>query len=178
MIKCYLCDEYERFVTENHPLIYSFLRSRRLDEAEYYDVVVFGFLKAADAYLSKPELRRQYKFSTIARTKMGDEIFKYYEKQTRLKRKGVTISLDALTDGGDECLSLLSVPDSGFMDFETKLLKLELASRVSKRDMRVIRMKNNGYSTKEIAKDQKMTIKAVRDLLNSLYEVVWSVCYD
>ncbi len=47
----YTHSEYERFVSENHPLICSFLRERRLDQSEFYDVVVFGFLNAAGFFV-------------------------------------------------------------------------------------------------------------------------------
>lgn len=179
MTSCYPKEEYDRFVTDNHPLVYSFLNSRRLEENEFYDVVVFGFLKAADEYLSKPELRQMYKFSTIARVKMRDAVRKYYEKQMRRKRIAPMISLDAQIYGGDEVLSLhevLSVPDSREMDFETELLMLELASKVSKRDMRVIRMKTDGYGVREIAKAQRMSMRGVGELLAGLRDVVLSVC--
>jgi DNA-binding CsgD family transcriptional regulator len=54
---------------------------------------------------------------------------------------------------------------------------IELASRVSKRDMAVIRMKADGYRTREIAKAQKMPMKSVSDLLAGLRGTVLSVCY-
>ncbi len=177
--KCYYSKgEYDAFVAKNHPLILSFLRSRRLDESEFYDVVVFGFLKAADAYLSKPELRTRFKFGTIAYVKMRDALSEYRRQQNRQKRKGYTVSLDAPFGDEDGLLTLhdvLSAPDSRMMDFETELLMLELASRLSKRDMRVLRMRAQGYKLWEIAKGQRMTVKYISDLLAGLRETVLAV---
>jgi hypothetical protein len=60
-----LTREQREFATKWHNLIYTFLNEKRLPEEDYYDIVVFGFLRAVKEYLSKPALQR-YSFSTIA----------------------------------------------------------------------------------------------------------------
>lgn len=42
--------EYQDFVTENHSLIWKFIRSKDLDEEEFYDLAAIGFCKAAQLY--------------------------------------------------------------------------------------------------------------------------------
>jgi DNA-binding CsgD family transcriptional regulator len=64
------------------------------------------------------------------------------------------------------------------MDFDTELLMLELASRVSKREMDVVRMKADGYGTREIARAQRMPMKGVNDLLAGLRDIVLAVCFE
>ena len=60
-----LTKEQHRFAEENHDLVYSFLNAKNLPESSFYDVVIFGYLRAAQEYCEVPSLHR-YKFSTLA----------------------------------------------------------------------------------------------------------------
>ena len=173
--------EQQKFAADNHGLVYSFLRMRGLDENEFYDVVIFGYLKAVKEYLAASTLSQKYEFSTIAYTKMNDMLYKHFEKQNRQKRKACTISLEATVYGGGEILSLHEIlPSSNplMADLETDLLMLELASRVSKREMDVILMKTEGYGVRDIAKTKKMSMKGVNELLAGLRDTVLAICYE
>ena len=179
MIEAMLTPEQRRFAAEHHSLVYSFLRLYRLDESDFYDVVVFGYIKAAKEYLSNAKLRRNYAFSTIAFRKMKDALHRHRENQNRQKRKAVIVSLDAARYGESETLSLhemLYAPDTTMLDFETELLMLELAARVSRQEMRIVRMKADGYSASEIAKTQHMSVKGVVALLAGLRETLHAIC--
>jgi len=180
MVETALTPEQQRFAADHHSLVYAFLNERKLQDDDFYDIVVFGYLKAVKEYLTNFTLSQKYEFSTIAFTKMRDELYRHNEYQNRQKRQGYNISLEATIYGDDEALSLqevLSAPDPKTVDFETELLMLELASRVSQRDMDVIRMKADGYGVKEIAKAQHMPMKGVNELLAGLRDTVLSVCY-
>ena len=181
MIETALTPEQQRFAADNHGLVYAFLNEKRLPDDDFYDVVVFGYLKAVKTYLTNITLSQKYEFSTVSYKYMRSELCKHYEYQNCQKRKGFTISLEAAVYGDDEVLSLqevLSVPDSNTVDFETELIMLELASRVSKREMDVIRMKKDGYGVREIAKAQRMPMKGVNELLASVRDTVLAVCYE
>ena len=181
MVETALTAEQQSFAAEHHGLVYAFLNEKRLQEDEFYDVVVFGYLRAVKTFLVNHLLRQKYEFSTIAYTKMNDTLFKHFEKRNRQKRKGHTISLESIVFSDGEALSLqevLSGPDSSMLDFETELLMLELASRVSKQEMDVIRMKTDGFGTREIAKTQRMPMKGVNEVLAGLRNDVLAVCYE
>ena len=60
-----LTKEQQDFAAEHHGLVYKFLNDNHLPEDEFYDVVIFGYLKAVQDYFSR-EMLRQYSFSTIA----------------------------------------------------------------------------------------------------------------
>jgi len=172
--------EQQKFAADNHGLVYSFLNSRQLNEDEFYDIVVFGYLRAVRNFFAIPRLHN-YKFSTIAYNAMNSDLYSYYEKQSCQKRKAYTISLEAVVYGDGEALSLqevLPAPDSLMADLETDLLMLELASRVSKREMDIILMKTEGYGVRDIAKSKKMSIKGVTELLAGLRDTVLAVCYE
>lgn len=60
-----LTAEQSAFAAEHHELIGDYLRLRRLPVDEYYDTVVFGYLRAVRRYCTMPVLHK-YKFATIA----------------------------------------------------------------------------------------------------------------
>ncbi|MBQ9720483.1 MAG: hypothetical protein IJV64_07290 [Oscillospiraceae bacterium] len=47
-----LTESQRRFAAENHDLIYAFLRERRYDPDEFYDIAAFGVLRAVIRYLT------------------------------------------------------------------------------------------------------------------------------
>lgn len=172
--------EQQKFAADHHALVYSFLNSKRLCEDDFYDVVIFGYLRAVKRYSDEPKARL-YAFSTVAWREMGQSLSDYYKSQSRQKRKAYVISLDSVVYRDEEALSLhevLPVPDPLRVDFETELLMLELASRVSKREMDVIRMKADGYGVRDIARSKKMSMKGVNELLAGLRDTVLAVCYE
>ncbi|MCL2816115.1 MAG: sigma-70 family RNA polymerase sigma factor, partial [Oscillospiraceae bacterium] len=129
-------------------MVYAFLNANRLAENDFYDVIIFGFLQAVKNYSEKPGLALKYAFSTIAWNSMRTSLSDYYQKQSRLKRQAVIIEFETVADdeNGDLLLDeVLAVPDSYTMDFETGLLMAELASKLSQREMEIIRMKIDGY---------------------------------
>ncbi len=173
-----LTPEQREFASYHHNLIYAFLNKKNLCDDDFYDIVVFGFLRAVQEYFNKPELER-YSFTTIAWRKMESSLNDFYKSQNRQKRHGYTISLESMVYG-KEFVSLaetVPAPDPLMMQLEMELLLHELAARVSGKQMTVIRMKADGYGVKEIAREQKTTIKAVRELLASTYDTVLSICY-
>ena len=179
MIETALTPEQQRFAADNHGLVYAFLNERRLSDDDFYDVVVFGYLRAVKRFFEEPSLSQKYSFSTIAWGAMRSKLFNHYKSNSRQVTS--MVSLDAFVYGDDEALSLqevLSVPDSNTVDFETELIMLDLASRVSKREMDVIRMKKDGYGVREIAKAQRMPMKGVNELLASVRDTVLAVCYE
>ena len=58
-----LTAEESAFAAEHHHLLLSYLKKARLDFDEFYDIAVFGYLRAVRKYLARPELRA-YQFST------------------------------------------------------------------------------------------------------------------
>ena len=175
--------DIQTFATEHHDLVFKFLNMKGLCEDDYYDIVVFGYMKAVKNYLSDYELREKYPFATIAFRKMKDSLSEEYLKMNRQKRKAITISLDApYYDGWDSApLSVeevLTAHDSEMDDFEMKLLLLDLASHVSKKEMEIVRMRLDGYGVKDIARRQSATIPQIKKMLDGLYKVTVSVCYN
>lgn len=164
-----LTPEQREYAADHHNLIYAFLNKKHLRDDEFYDIVVFGFLRAVKRYFEEPELS-QYSFSTIAWGGMDSCLINYYTSQKRKRSYGRTVSLDSLMHNG-EILSLeaaIPSPDPLMLQLETELLLHDLASRVSKRQMMVVRMKAEGYGYREIARKQNTTVQNIRELLDGV----------
>lgn len=87
-----LTSEQCLFATEHHGLVYSFLYANDLPIDEFYDVVIFGYLRAVSRYFNEPELQ-QYSFTTIAWRRMLACISDHRRKQRRPKHNADVISL-------------------------------------------------------------------------------------
>lgn len=124
--------EEQRYASEHYRLITSFLRRKRLDEREFFDVVAFGYLRAVRQYLGKPELVK-YRFSTIAFRKMNDCLKAYYRYLSRPKRSAFIVSLDAPigSEGGLTLTDIVSAPNYDLLDYETERLFLEQAAKLT-----------------------------------------------
>jgi RNA polymerase sigma-70 factor (ECF subfamily) len=167
-----LTAEQRIFAERHHRLIHTFLRSRWLPESEYYDVVVFGYLEAVEKYLKSHVLRRRYRFSTVAFVKMRDALFDERIRQNRLKRRGVTVNLNALRHADPH----LYAQDSRVTAFELRRLMLEMSEWLSPHEMAVIRLRVYGYSPWEISRKLKIPPTAVHDLVRSAHDTVLAIC--
>lgn len=85
------------FAAENHHIVGEYLRMRRLLEDEWYDVVIFRYLRAVRLWFDRPELHR-WKFRTIAYQNMRSAIG---NEMTKMGRRIQALSLDAEIQGTD-----------------------------------------------------------------------------
>jgi DNA-directed RNA polymerase specialized sigma24 family protein len=175
-----LTPEQRQFAEEQHGLVAKFLRYRRLPESDFYDIVIFGFLKAVVEYREKPSLREKYKFSTIANRKMRDTLYTHYIWQNRQMRRGGALSLNAEVYADGDTLALQDTiaapPDSLLLAIETTPLLRALAERISPREMELIRMKLYGYRTREISQLKHITMKNAADTVAGVYDTALDVC--
>ena len=179
MCKLYpLTREERRFAAEHHGLVYKFLHENHLATEDFYDVVIFGYLKAVQIYFSKPELQK-YSFTTIAWRKMHGYLMNYLRTQHRRKRSAEVISIHAGVDAKSLPLEeTLFKPDSLMLQFETELLLHDLAGRISAQQMDMIRMKSDGYGIRDIARSQNIPMKRVKEILEDVRQILMELCYE
>jgi len=153
VIQVPLTYEEQLYAAEQYGLVSAYLKRKHLDESEYFDVIIFGFLRAVHQYQTESELPK-YRFSTLAWRKMNDCLHDYYRYLRRHKRCASLVSLDAVEGDSDALMlrDLFAGPDPGTMDFETEKLFIEQASRLTKRQLRAARMRAAGYSARESTK--------------------------
>lgn len=173
-----LTKEQQRFAEKNHHLVYAFLNEKELPESVFYDVVIFGYLKAVQEYCEVPSLHR-FKFSTLAWKRMRSSLSNYYKYLSRPKRNAPVVSFDELigSEDGLRWEDVISCQDEMMLRFETELLLHALASRLPHREMRIIRMKVRGDRMHDIAKEERMTFRQINKALENSYPTVISVLW-
>lgn len=121
-----LTKEQQAFATAHHSLVYKFLNENRLPEDEFYDVVIFGYLKAVRDYFSDLTAQ-QFTFSTIANRRMKFCLFDYFRTQERRKTPEIYNDATACV-WRDGTWQLLEDTSKGFLLFVQSKSKEESAA--------------------------------------------------
>lgn len=160
-----LTDEQRQLAEEYHGLIYAFLRERRLDEGEFYDVVVFGYLNAVRKWTELPHLRT-YSFKTIAFKSMLTSTGNERKKNARRIQ---TTSLDAENGEGHSLYDVLveTAPDGGDSGGQYAAQYADLLKALTRRQKAVLSMKSNGYTSRQIS--EMLHIKSPHAVDNIAY---------
>jgi len=162
--------EQQDFAATNHNLVYDFLNKKHLGENEYYDIVIFGYLRAVQKYIQRPELHR-YKFSTIAWSAMETDLKNYHEYKNRPMRKAVCCSLEQVIPCTDGLLLGAVIPTHNPIErFEDSLLWMEVASMINKKQMDILQMKVAGMSEREIAREYQTSRDSIRNVIEVIKE--------
>ncbi len=169
--------DYERnFATENHNLVYSFLNRYGYSLEDYYDVAIFGFLKAVQIYSRRKDLRNKYDFPFIGWQYMRSEIGNYLRTQSAKKRKPAeaVISLDDCYEEVESLHNGISgnVPESEVLEME---LLTELFSSLSDKQRKIAEMKMDGYGGKEIYAELGLRQSAYYAEMKSIREALGKV---
>ena len=146
---------YERkFAEENHNLVYAFLHKHGYSLENYYDVAIFGFLKAVQIYNRREDLREKYSFPFISQQYIRSELGNHCRMEEAKKRKpsGSLVSLDAEyaeTENLYNCIGIVGgkSPESEIVAMEQMK---EMLSSLSDTQRKIAELKIDGYSSKEI----------------------------
>lgn len=149
-----LTDFERKYATENHNLVYGFLHRYGYSLETYYDIAIFGFLKAVQIYNRRKDLRNKYDFPFISWQYMRSEIGNHFRTEDAKKRKlsGTVVSLDAdysETENLYNCISVVGGKSPEAEVLETERLK-EFLNGLSDAQRKIAEMKVDGYSNKEI----------------------------
>ena len=173
-----LTKEQQEFAAEHHGLVYKFLNDNHLPDDEFYDVVIFPYLKAVRDYCDSTSAQ-EYSFSTIAIRQMRFRLYDYFRSQERRKRNAEILSIHiGLYPDGVPLEELLPAQDDLMQEFEMKQLLHDLAGRVSRQQMNIVRMKGCGYGIREIASHEKLPMKRIKELLEEVRTVFLELCYE
>lgn len=158
-----LTNEQRRFAEQRHNLVYTYLRQRGLDVSDYYDVAIFGYLKAVQLYCEQERLRR-YSFSTIAYWCMRSAV-----SSQRRKKQINALSLNAPVSCEndltlDGCIAARGDQYSEVLDRDEAERVLDYCT-TQERSWFVLQAR--GIPVGEVAAAQQMTRKA---LYNRMYK--------
>ena len=80
---------------ENYDWLFKYMKINKLDQEEWYDILILHYLRAVKKYLNIPHLQ-QYEFSTILFRTLDNARINYFRDMNREKRmpSGGIVSLD------------------------------------------------------------------------------------
>ena len=157
---CILTGEQKRFAEQHHVLVERFLWKNHLERAEFYDVVIFGYLEAVQEYLEKPELSK-YPFSSIAWRKMRFCMINEYIYQNCAKRNA---PMGTYREDYEPALSREQVSEQMncvARDLEHRVQLQQLMSHMTAKEKEVVCMRAAGYTYREIAEHCNITMRGV-----------------
>jgi RNA polymerase sigma-70 factor (ECF subfamily) len=171
--------EQQSFAADHHGLVYGFLKAKRLRRDEFYDVVVFGYLRAVRKYLNREDLRRRYAFSTIAWRAMECDLGHHYEKNARHMRRAHTVSLESTVYDGESLTvaETVSGADRMMEQLEASFLWDEIKALIPRNQAEALRMKLEGYTPHEIAGLQNLPVGDINALLDDALTSAHALCF-
>ena len=177
-----LTPEQKIFAAQNHDLVYKFLQKKNLPIDEFYDVVIFGYLNSIHRFFVNPELAK-HSFSNKAWKGMQNSLYNYNRAKLRQKRSAEGCSIHAMLYPDDQSDDLhleetLPVYDDMMQQLEVTLLMHDLAKRISKQQMEIVRLRSSGYNLQDIAARQNTSSKRIRNLLEDVRCVLAELCRE
>lgn len=166
-----LADMEREIVTENHNIIYSFLKSYNYSIEEYYGAAAIGLVKAVKTY--NPE---KGKLSTWAYRIMYNEVGITFRKTNLRGNVTSIVSYDKLIlDTGESSSVLLDtiITDSNMQ--ENMEFISDISSRVhllSVEEIEILALKASGETKKSIAKKFEYSPSHITNILNRSYNIL------
>lgn len=165
-----LTEEQSAFAEKHHHVVMDFLRRKRLPESEFYDVVIFRYLRTVQLYCTTPSLRK-YKFEAIAFKAMDWQIKSYWRKAYKMPHK--TRSLDEQLAGSGLTLHEV-IPADGFDAGDEacdRLTAEALLTALSEEQHTLLCLRLDGYSIKEIAGRMGISCDQVEDTFSCIRSI-------
>lgn len=165
-----LTEEQSAFAEKHHHVVMNFLRRRQLPESEFYDVVIFRYLRAVQLYCTDPKLRK-YKFEAIAFQAMDRQIKRFWRKANEALYETLSLE-DRLNGNGLPCSEVVCADgfDPGDVACDT-LRAEELLAALSNEQHTLLGLRLDGYSIKEIAGRMGMSCDQVEDTFSCIRKI-------
>lgn len=167
--------EQQQLAEQNHNLIYSFAKSRKLDLEEYYDVLAIGLCKAALVYD-----KNKATFSTLAYKCMSNEYNKIIKGQT-VQRKipdNLISSLDeviSVSEEGSEvtlydCIKkdIFPIPDSSTIT--NIMFDKFYNNKLTKQEQKIVKLLAQDRTQVEISKLMGLTRQRISAIIGKIKE--------
>lgn len=171
-----LTPEQQRFAADNHKTVEYFLSRNRLNFDKYYDVVIFGYLRAVRLYLERPDLQ-EYSFVTIAKWAMSCSLSNDRRNQCCQKRYADIVSFDEplYNDSSLTIADTVGAPAPQLKGLELDLLWNEIESRITEEELSILRMRTEGFTYGEIAKYKHMPFQDIHAVILNIRESVGEI---
>lgn len=167
---------------KNYKLLFGFMRRNRLNEEEWYDILIIPYLNAVKKYCSNEELQI-YAFSTILEKKLSRAVYGYWRSYNTQKNmpKGGFVPLDYTLQGDNPFAEYTSKSlETFWIDRKQQVEKIvldkemlsEIMLNLSEVQNKIFEMLLEGYTKKEIGNELCITIRMLQVQLNEMQKVV------
>lgn len=163
--------EERRFATDNYHLINTFLKRSKLNPEEYFDIVVFDFLRSVQAYLNDEDLQNNFCFEAISYMYMRRAVYTHLREQKAQKRCsgcGTDVSFDEM---GDHVGKLASGMENMSMLEYAEIME-RINDILTEEQRKIFNDKLDGYTLKEIAENIGIKPKRVYRQFGKIKNVV------
>ena len=161
------------YAAVHHDLVYAFLNHFKYPEDEFYDVAIFGYLKAVQVYDEREDLQQLYSFSTIAFRRMKDAMAAHFKALNRPCRRAAVEPYEEDTHVSDFAESLWESPEQIICERETTETVLRL---LSPEQGNLLTLRTSGHTLREIGADFNISprkagqkLKIVRDTVRQAW---------
>ena len=129
-------EEEKRLAEQNHDLVYQFLKSHNYSVEDYYNTVVFGYLKGIQKYCRYIGNSAGNNLAGICWNCMRSEMKSHFKMETAKKRQPAEVIIKKIPSAEEEVLV-------------TEILK-SVMENLTIRQQNIITLKLLGYSSAEI----------------------------
>lgn len=136
-------EEEKMLVENNHDLVYQFLRIHNYSMEDYYNIVVFGYLKGIQKYCRYIGNSAENNLAGICWNCMRSEMKSHFKMETAKKRQPAEATIKKIPSAEDEVLV-------------TEILK-SVMENLTIRQQNIITLKMLGYSNAEICLMMEMS---------------------
>ena len=176
MLSNELTKSQQAFAEANHGLIFKFISEKALPTDDYYDVVVFGYLRAVRQYFKREDLRRRYAFDSIAYSNMADDLYSHHRRQSRNTLASMTVSYESIGKESGCIPEAVSGDEYMLEKLEAKLLWERLSRLLTHEQVRTLRLRADGYTDREIAARRKSQISDVESIFEEIQSAALGLC--
>lgn len=156
-------EEEKRLAEKNHDLVYQFLRAHSYSMEDYYNIVVFGYLKGIQKYCRYVGNNTGKNLDGICWNCMRSEMKSHFKMETAKKRQPTEIIMTKVSSAEDEVIAL-------------EILK-SVMENLTIRQQNIITLKLLGYSNTEICLMMEMSkssyYRELENIISSQY--LWVV---
>lgn len=146
-----LTEQEKKYAEKHHNLVYSFLHRNGYCIEEYYNIVIFGFLKGVQDYHRREDIRERYEFPCVCWYYCRAEMGNHFRIKNAQKRKPLdpVASLDADYNETGNLYNRVGRKSVEADVMEKELIK-SIMENLSDRQRKITQLKMAGYNNKEV----------------------------
>lgn len=162
-----------KLAEENHNLIYTFLTKGKYNTEDYYNIVVFGYLKGIQVYCRRADLQEKYKLSVIVWNYMKAEIGNHFKRENAQKRATEETILSLDTEGAEtESFYNLIGGKSAESDVLESIFAEGILKNLTETQRKIICIKAEGYNNTEACKLLEMASSTLYKEINRIKHIL------